>query len=156
MAPALGQRLLAVSVLRGVARLAELTLWPPPVLQSQAVSLATGRNWTLQFVRKFTKEFHSGRLQIRFHHKGLWVYIYLRRGVELPKHTVGIRGEEEDSASSGGKKKKSRQRIRNSLWREFGLCFGEVDRFQKFSVRKIYICTTNNFCTLPKADFVKK
>jgi hypothetical protein len=76
-------------------------------------------------VRKFTKEFHSGRLQIRFHHKGLWVYIYLRRGVELPKHTVGIRGEEEDSASSGGKKKKEQtkdqkftmERVWALLWR---------------------------------------
>lgn len=35
-------------------------------------------------------------------------------------HTVEIRGEEGDSASSGVKG--ADIRMRNSLWREFGLC----------------------------------
>lgn len=71
-------------------------------------------------MRKFAKEFQSGRLQIRFYHKGLWVSIYLLRGGEVLIHTVEISGEEGDSASSG--EKGADKRMRNSLWREFGLC----------------------------------
>lgn len=87
-------------------------------------------------MRKFTKEFHSGRLQIRFHHKGLWVYIYLRRGVELPKHTVGIRGEEEDSASSGGKKKRADKGSEIHYGESLGFALERWTDFRNFQLEK--------------------